>query len=75
MIGPWTHGVDSTARTTFRERDFGSAAVIDYDAVVLGWMDRYVRGSSTSGPAAPVRYFVMDENRWKESSVWPPPAA
>jgi putative CocE/NonD family hydrolase len=73
LIGPWTHGVDSTARTRFGERDFGSAAVIDYDAVVLSWMDRYVRGNGTNSFGFPVRYFVMGDNRWKESSVWPPP--
>jgi len=73
LIGPWTHGVDSTARTKFGDLDFGSAAAIDYDEVVLGWMDRYVPGTSTAGAAAPVRYFVMGDNRWKESSVWPPP--
>src|SRR5262249_44934380 len=25
LIGPWTHGVDSTARTKFGEREFGRA--------------------------------------------------
>ena len=77
LIGPWTHGVDSTARTKFGERDFGRAAAIDYDDVVIGWMDRYVRGNGSGGggdrAAAPVRYFVMGENRWRESKTWPPP--
>jgi predicted acyl esterase len=43
LLGPWVHGVDATARTKFGDRDFGPAAVIDYDEVVLGWMDRYLR--------------------------------
>jgi uncharacterized protein len=73
LIGPWTHGVDSTTRTKFGERDFGHAAAIDYDDVVIGWMDRYLRGSGSGGDAAPVRYFVMGENRWRESRTWPPP--
>ena len=74
LLGPWTHGVDSTSRTTFGERDFGDTAAIDYDEVVLGWMDRHLRGERASGAAAPVRYFVMGENRWRESSTWPPAA-
>jgi putative CocE/NonD family hydrolase len=73
LVGPWTHGVDSTERTRFGERDFGAAAAIDYDQTVLAWMDRHVRGNATDTTAAPVRYFVMSENRWRESSTWPPP--
>jgi len=73
LVGPWVHGVDSTARTRFGERDFGRAAAIDYDDVVIGWMDRYVRGDVRNRGAAPVRYFVMGDNRWRESSAWPPP--
>ena len=73
LLGPWIHGVDSTSRTTFGERDFGGTAAIDYDEVVLGWMDRHLRGRAAPSAAAPVRYFVMGENRWRESSTWPPP--
>ena len=73
LLGPWTHGVDSTARTKFGERDFGRAAIIDYDDVVLGWMDRYIRDDKSGAAGPPVRYFVMGENRWRESSTWPPP--
>jgi uncharacterized protein len=72
LLGPWTHGVDATARTRFGARDFGPAAAIDYDDVVLGWMDRHLRGHGAGSAVAPVRYFVMGENRWRESSTWPP---
>ncbi|HEY1263247.1 MAG TPA: CocE/NonD family hydrolase, partial [Terriglobales bacterium] len=44
LVGPWVHGVDATARAKAGERHFSSAAVIDYDEVVLRWMDRYVKG-------------------------------
>jgi putative CocE/NonD family hydrolase len=72
LLGPWVHGVDSTARTKFGERDFGRAAAIDYDEVVLGWMDRYLRDDRTVPPADAVRYFVMGDNRWRTSDTWPP---
>jgi putative CocE/NonD family hydrolase len=86
LLGPWTHGVDSTARSKFGERDFGPAATIDYDDVVLNWMDRYLRAESSDGSrgsaesrasdpstvSSPVRYFVMGDNRWRESKTWPP---
>ena len=73
LIGPWSHGVDATARTKFGERDFGPAATIDYDAVVIGWMDRYLRNQRSDGASPPVRYFVMGADRWRESTTWPPP--
>jgi putative CocE/NonD family hydrolase len=72
LVGPWSHGVDATARTRFGELEFGPSAAIDYDAVVLGWMDRHLRGVDTTRSAAPVRYFVMGENRWREAALWPP---
>jgi uncharacterized protein len=73
MIGPWVHGVASTAKTKSGEREFGPTAAIDYDEVVLRWMDRYLRGSATGGEKEkPVRYFVMGENLWREANAWPP---
>lgn len=71
LLGPWVHGVRATARTKFGERDFGPAAAIDYDAVVLSWMDRYLRDSRVTTTEA-ARYFVMGVNQWKTSDSWPP---
>ena len=57
------------------EREFGPAAAIDYDEVVLDWMDRHVRAEARDDPSSPpVRYFVMGDNRWQTSPTWPPPA-
>jgi len=75
LLGPWVHGVASTRSTKSGEREFGPDAAIDYDEVVLRWMDHYLRGIDNGVETAkPVRYFVMGENRWRESAVWPPPA-
>jgi putative CocE/NonD family hydrolase len=72
LIGPWVHGSDATARTKFGDRDFGRAAAIDYDAVVLDWMDRYVRDDAQATPVEGARYFVMGKG-WKTADAWPPP--
>ncbi len=75
LIGPWVHGVDATARTKSGDREFGPAAAIAYDEVVLDWMDRHLRGDRQAAPPDPaVRYFVMGDNRWKTAGAWPPPA-
>jgi uncharacterized protein len=75
LLGPWVHGVQSTEKSHSGERDFGPAAIIDYDEVVLRWMDHYVRGLQNGvEKEAPVRYFVMGRNEWRDAPSWPPPA-
>ena len=74
LLGPWVHGVDETAKTKSGEREFGQHAAIDYDDVILNWMDHYLRGMNNVEHAKPVRYFVMGDNRWRETDSWPPVA-
>jgi len=74
VLGPWSHGVPAVTGG-WREggRDFGPGAFLDYDALVLDFMDEHVRGiPGPQGRAAPVRFFVMGENRWREAETWPP---
>jgi uncharacterized protein len=76
MLGPWIHGVEETGITHSGDREFGPSARIDYDEVVLGWMDHYLRGVANGvDRQAAVRLFVMGDNRWRDESSWPPPAA
>jgi len=75
LLGPWVHGVDSTEKTKSGEREFGASAAIDYDDVVLRWMDHYLRGVDNGvEKSAPIRYFTMGENQWHEAKTWPPVA-
>ena len=75
LIGPWVHGVDSTAKTRSGEREFGPTAAIDYDEVVLRWMDHYLKGADNGvDREKPVRYFVMGRNQWRDADQWPPTA-
>jgi len=75
LLGPWVHGVESTRHTRAGERELGPAAAVDYDEVILRWMDHYLRGM-TNGveKEAPVRYFVMGTNQWRDAAAWPPAA-
>jgi len=73
LIGPWVHGVDSTAKAKAGERSFTQAAAIDYDEIVLRWMDHYLRGSANGvEKEKPVRYFVMGDDQWRAADAWPP---
>ncbi len=73
VIGPWVHGVASIGETATGDLDFGPAAAIDYDDLVLDWMDRHLKGLDDRATAEPpVRIFVMGENRWRDEESWPP---
>ena len=72
LIGPWIHGVQETAKTKSGEREFGPAAAINYDQVVLDWMDHYLRGNNNGVERQkPVRLFLMGEDRWLDEPTWP----
>ena len=75
LLGPWIHGVDNTGKTRSGEREFGPNAAIDYDDVVLRWMDHYLKGVDNGvDREKPIRYFVMGRNRWRDADQWPPAA-
>jgi putative CocE/NonD family hydrolase len=73
VIGPWIHGVAAVGSQRTGDLDFGPDAALDYDELILRWMDRYLRGIDTGGDREPpVRIFVMGENRWRDEPAWPP---
>jgi putative CocE/NonD family hydrolase len=68
VIGPWPHGWN--ARTVTGEEDFGPEALIDAEALQLEFFDHWLKdGPAPSG--APIKLFVMGENRWREEASWP----
>jgi len=70
IIGPWTHG--GQEKTRAGEREFGPSAAIDYDELILRWMDHYVRGIDNGiERERPVRLFVMGKNVWRDEDAWP----
>jgi putative CocE/NonD family hydrolase len=72
IIGPWAHGVAGTARSRVGKREVGEQARIDYDEMILRWMDHYLRGIDNGVEREkPVRVFVMGAGRWVESDRWP----
>lgn len=73
ILGPWIHGVHSTESRETGAMDFGPAAAIDYDDMILDFFDHYLRGIDNRFATGPsVRYFVMGSNRWEETASWPP---
>jgi len=70
IIGPWTHG--ELERTYAGDRDFGKSAAVDYDEMILRWMDHYLKGIDNGvEKEKPVRIFVMGDNVWRDENAWP----
>jgi uncharacterized protein len=75
LIGPWVHGVDSTQKTKSGDRKFAASAAINYDEVVLRFLDHYVRGLDNGvDKDKRVRYYIMGADQWREADSWPPRA-
>lgn len=76
LIGPWAHAV---LLNHLGDINFGSTAAVSLtgDPVpskfALDFFDKYLKGIDNKLP--PVRYFVMNRNRWQEADDWPPPQA
>ena len=60
VVGPWTHGIGPISRTKSGERDMGAAAALNYDELVLNWMDKWVKGVDNGvDREPPVRVYAM----------------
>lgn len=74
IVGPWVHGTSHVGATKAGDRDFGTVAGLDYDKLVLDWMDRYLKDEkSVQIFSQPIRLFVMGANRWRDVEKWPLP--
>lgn len=60
LVGPWTHTTASSGAMTVQES--------------LAWLDTHVKGKAGRLHEAPVRLYVMGENRWRDFADWPPAA-
>ena len=70
IIGAWTHG--ELQRSKAGEREFGKSAAVDYDQIILRWMDHYLKGVDNGvEKEKPVRIFVMGDNVWRDEDAWP----
>ncbi len=72
IVGPWTHARPNVGSTTIGTVSYGADAGLDSFELMVGWFDHWMRaGNQSDYPGAPVRIFVMGENRWRDESEWP----
>ena len=74
VVGPWSHFPPGGRR--FGEIDFGTEADLDLAAQDIRWFDYWLKGEANGVDCdAPVRIFVMGDNRWRDEQSWPPKQA
>ena len=70
LVGPWGHGV--RPQRIFGDVDFGPDVQIDFQEMELRWFDYHVKGIENGlDKEAPVKIFVMGENKWRDEQEWP----
>jgi uncharacterized protein len=74
LMGPWAHLLPYAVPTSkgTGEIDFGPEAAIELHAAHLRWFDHFLKGADNGVlDEAPIRLFVMGENRWRDENEWP----
>jgi putative CocE/NonD family hydrolase len=78
VIAPTLHCgyTRATEDTVVGEREMGDAR-LDYDALIYGWFDRFLKGEQNQilEKTPRVQYFTMGLNKWQSSDAWPPAGA
>ncbi|WP_129782386.1 CocE/NonD family hydrolase [Peristeroidobacter soli] len=70
IIGPWPHAEFPTQK--LGDLDFGADSVVKFETLHQRWFDYWLKGENTGVTSeAPVRLFVMGENRWRDEQEWP----
>ncbi len=70
IIGPWAHVGRGSRR--YGNIDFGPNATLDSAALEIRWFDYWLKGKDNGlEKTAPVRIFVMGDNKWRDEQHWP----
>jgi putative CocE/NonD family hydrolase len=74
IVGAWAHNGELSGTTRVADIDLGPGAAAGRDSVAAWtrrFFDAHLRGLPEED--APVRIFVLGENRWRDFAAWPPP--
>jgi putative CocE/NonD family hydrolase len=72
IVGPWTHARPTLASTSIGDVSYGPEAGFDAEGTMVRWFDHWLKGGDRAVlETAPIRLFVMGENRWRDEQDWP----
>jgi putative CocE/NonD family hydrolase len=69
VIGPWVHIPWAPISGV---RNFGDDGRNVVDELQVRWFDHWLKGEGSLEDWAPVRLFLMGEDRWRDYDAWPP---
>jgi uncharacterized protein len=74
IYGPWPHAFNTS--TKLGDVDFGSSSQLELESLYLRWFDTWLKEKKVGLDRVPkVKFFTMGENKWHQSSTWPPAEA
>src|SRR5271168_293312 len=68
IAGPWQHIPWGDRAGTV---DFGVEALLDTDAILLRWLNHWLKDSGEFAGEPRVRHFVLGENKWRQADAVP----
>jgi putative CocE/NonD family hydrolase len=72
VIGAWNHGGEDDV-DPFRPRwTFPDPTFDQQFADLVAFFDRHLDETDASVPAKSIRYYTMNEGRWRSTDTWPP---
>lgn len=75
VIAPTLHCqyTRATENTIVGERSVGDAR-LDYDALIYGWFDYWLKGEANGilEETPRIQYYTMGSNQWQQAETWPP---
>ena len=73
VIGAWNHGGEDDVDPFQPRWTFPTPTFDDQFADLVAFFDRYLDEEPTSVPGKSIRYYTMNEGRWRTTPTWPPP--
>ena len=71
IAGPWMH---IPWGDLIGSENFGPHALLDTDSLLVQWFNHWLKNSEEWQDQSKIQHFVLGENRWRNSNVWPDPS-
>lgn len=72
-LGPWSHGGGHHVDPFLPEATPTEPSPVDQFTQMIRFFDRHLKvGSGTATPVHEIRYYTMNDGRWRTTTQWPP---
>ena len=72
VIGAWNHGGEDDIDPFQPQWTFPDPSFDEQFADLVAFFDRHLGPTATSVPSRSIRYYTMNEGRWRTTPTWPP---